>query len=477
MKQILTQVTVIGAGIAGTWLAYRLARDGVSVVMLTAGHEDTPTVSLGAATVFNRRLMDSRSPEDLANILLDETATQHPELQSLLHRYLQREFAELTELVPFQTLATMLVPRHPIPFPRLGAGGEVIALLHEQILTLGGQIITGRVTDLLVEDGVCRGIAYVHAEGQGIVQSGAVVIASGGYSGLMPQAHTHNSGSMLGTFAAAGGELTNLEFSQRHALGDLTAGRVLYPPDLEGAQFYRGDERAVWLERAYATISEERRDIEIFQQYWRYNGHIPHTLKRGDISYSLGPIYGLSMGGVAHIGSASNIENVHVAGEAAHDIAADAIIGRPWAIYISSAGRLADTLKSLPAETTPEAFSVPERSSEVDAELRTSVRRRLLSFEDHRFSEAAVAEFTEWCRRSRKELSETHNSDAAILILAESYALSALLRRESRGYFYRADFPTADPTLSRHRTVARYDRFSDTVQVELVPNAIGSRPG
>ncbi|RJO75149.1 FAD-dependent oxidoreductase [Nocardia panacis] len=475
MKQTLTRTVVIGAGIAGSWLAYRLAQWGVPVVLLTAPHEDTPNVSLGAATVFHRRLVDDPSPEDIAAAFADETATQHPELRPLLTDHLASEFAELSELVPFQTLETMVIPRHPVPFPRLGAGGVVISVLHDQIRAYGGTIMCGRVTDLLVEDGICRGVAY-SADGQpGIVQAGATVLASGGYSGLMRHAPTPNSGSMLGIFAAAGGALTNLEFSQRHALGDRSAGRVLYPPDLAGAQFYRDGQRAVWLERAYHTLPEERRDLDIFQQYWRHNGHIPHELRRGETRHEIGPVYGLSMGGAAHTGGATNLAGVYALGEARHDIAANSILGRPWATYLSSAGLLADTLRELPDQQMPETFSVPARSVEVSAELRREVRERLHAFEDHRFSEGAVQAFVQWCRTTRRSLPAEFNGSAGVLILAESYALSALSRRESRGYFYRADFPTADPALSGLRTVARYDSSADEVSVELVANIAGTK--
>ncbi|MEV4124899.1 FAD-binding protein [Nocardia sp. NPDC049707] len=470
MNRILTHTVVVGAGIAGSWLAYRLAQHGVPVVVLSAAHHDTPTVSLRAATVFDRRLVETADRDELAQVFVDETATQHPELQPMMRRYLHREFAELSKLVPFQTLETMLIPHHPVPFPRLGAGGEVIAMLHQQIRALGGQIITGRVTDLLVEDGVCRGVSCVHAGEQLVIQSSAVVLASGGYSGLMPHSHTPNSGSMLGLFASVGGELTNLEFSQRHALGDLTAGRVLYPPDLAGAQFYRAGQRAVWLERAYATMNEERRDLEIFQQYWRSNGQVSHTLERGDENYALGPIYGLSMGGIAHNGSITAVAGVYATGEARHDIVADAIIGRPWAIYICTSGMLAETLKTLPEQAKSETLSAPLRNPDVQAGLCVAIRRRLHAFEDHRFSESAVHSFVEWCRRTRRELPDAQNSDSALLILAESYARSALLRRESRGYFYRADFPTTDPSLSQLRTFVRYDRADDTVHAELRPH-------
>ncbi|NUP27268.1 MAG: FAD-binding protein [Nocardia sp.] len=468
MNRISTHTVVVGAGIAGSWLAYRLAQRGVPVVLLAAEDADTPTVSRSAAAVFNRTLMETTDAQELAALLADETQTQHPELQPLIRDYLPREFGALTELVEFQRIDTMVIPQHPVPFPRLGAGGEILELLHRQIRALGGRLIVGRVTDLLVEENTCRGVAYIRDAGNGVVEARAVVIATGGFSGLMPHAHTPNAGAMLGTFAAAGGHLTNLEFAQRHALGDLTAERVLYPPDLAGARFYRNGERATWLERAHANIDERYRDLQIFQQYWRHNLQVPHSLRRGEENYAIGPIYGLSMGGIAHIGSATDIDGVYVTGEARHDIVADSIIGRPWAIYLCTSGMLADLLESLPHNGYAGDVPAPDDRIAPEATLHATIRGRLTEFADDRFSEPAADAFVSWCRQRRHHLAEAQKSDAALLILAEAYALSARLRRESRGYFYRADHPTADPALAQLRTRASYDGTTDTVSVEMV---------
>ena len=316
---------------------------------------------------------------------------------------------------------------------------------------------------------MCHGFSWTGPEGPAIVNAGAVVIASGGYSGLLPNSPTSNAGVVLGLYAASGGELTNLEYSQRHALGDLTAGRVLYPPDLAGAQFYREEQRAVWLEDACATLPEDRRDLEIFQRYWRSNSHVPHTLRRGDENYALGPIYGLSMGGIAHTDGAGSITGVYATGEARHDIVADAIIGRPWATFIAASGMLADTLAALPPRALP-STDVAVPCTDIDAGFVADIKRRLASFEDHAFTEAAAADFAEWCRRGRADRAADDAGHRALLILAEAYARSAILRRESRGYFFRPDCPAANPGLSHRRTVARYLERDDIVETELVGN-------
>ncbi len=466
MNRTIAHVAIIGAGISGSWLAYRLAQRGLETVLITCTDTDTPAVSLGAASVMHRALLDSVDSPKLEQVLADETTTRHPGWEPVLRKYLRREFDELAGLVPFQTLETMLIPEHPVPFPRLGAGAEVLAELHSRIRDLGGRILTGRVTGLLVEDGACQGFSWTGPHGPAVLDTGVVVIASGGYSGLLPNSPTSNAGVLLGLYATAGGELTNLEYSQRHALGDRTAGRVLYPPDLAGAQFYRNGTRATWLENAYAALPEQRRDLEIFQQYWRSNSHVPHTLRRGDENYALGPIYGLSMGGIAHTDGAGSIAGVYTTGEARHDIAADAIIGRPWATYIASSGMLADTLADLPART-PESTDATAARTDIEAGFIADIKQRLAAFEDLRYSEESATAFADWCRSNRSERGADDAGHRALLVLAEAYARSTILRRESRGYFFRPDHPTANPDLSHRRTVVRYLAGEDIVEVEL----------
>jgi 2-polyprenyl-6-methoxyphenol hydroxylase-like FAD-dependent oxidoreductase len=54
------QIVIVGAGIAGAGLAYRLAQRGIETVPISSeGGENTPTISRKSATsVINRRLME-----------------------------------------------------------------------------------------------------------------------------------------------------------------------------------------------------------------------------------------------------------------------------------------------------------------------------------------------------------------------------------------------------------------------------------
>lgn len=462
-----SQVVIVGAGIAGAWLAYRLAQRRVRTVLIRSATHNNPQVSGMAAAVLNRRLFGAEPP--LRTLYADETGTQHPQLQPLVQKYLPRELAELEKLVPYMPFDFAMVPKHRVPTPRLGAGAEVAGLVLGRFVDLGGTLIDGRVTQLAIWDGACHGLQYERDGAPQKLSCAALVIASGGFSGLLFDSATSNVGALTGMFLRSGGMLANLEFSYRFALGDLSDKRVLYPPDTEGARFLRDGSSAEWLERACAELPRERRDIDVFQRYWRHNLEIPHTLVRGETSYRLGPIRGLSMGGIAHNGGATNIANLYVTGEAAHLVTADCVVGLPWASYLSVSGMLSDMLSERAAPDGGADFPLLPASAEMTPAILGEIQQRLGAFQDHRFSAAAARQFIEWCRTTRGGLAKERAGCLDALLLAEAFAASEFHRRESRGYFFRADFPTQDPKLALCVSNARYDARDDRVEVTLVP--------
>lgn len=469
---IETSVVVIGAGIAGAWLAYRLAQRGISVLVVSADGEDhTPSVSRQwAASVLHRRLVENLETS-IGAVFADVSGTQHPELQSTVRRYFPREYAELSRLVELMPFEFAMIPRHVVPAPRLGAGSEVVATVLERMSALGGRAVSGRVTHLHVVDGSCRGLQFTHDGEIHTVRSEAVVLAAGGFSGLFADAATANTGAVLGMFAGCGGRLANLEFFFRFALGDLTRRRVLYPPDLKGARLYRDGERAVWLETAHERYPREQLDLAVFREYWTRNFGVPHVAELTAGTVELGPIRGFSMGGAAHVRGATNVRGIYSVGEARHDLAADCIVGLPWASYLASAGELCDVLAERGGSSG--LCDVPARSvpPPLDLALRDAVRERLAAFQDRRFAERAAASFVTWCREARAALRRAGREDGedlGLLVLAEAFAASALARRESRGFFFRGDRPDAAPGGARRVTHAVRDPATDRIDAELV---------
>lgn len=467
-----TSVIIVGTGIAGAWLAYRLAQRGIETVVISSESvENTPAVSREwAASVINKRLVED-DPDSTADLFKDASTTQHPELQPMVRRYLRQEFTELSEIVDFMPFHFALIPRHAVPVPRLGAGNEVVTAVLGKFVSVGGKVIEGRVTHLSVADGVCRGLQFERNGEPHKLLCQALVLASGGFSGLFADSMTNNTGSLLGTFARCGGTLANLEFFKRFALGDITRRRLLYPQDLEEAYLYRDGERATWLYNAQICYPPEKFDLEVFQTYWSRNFGVPHTAELASGSVSLGPIRGFSMGGIAHHQGVSNLSNVFATGEARHDLAVDYTTSLPWACYLATGGMLSDVLSKIFSTESLQDFPLKPVPHALNVSLLSEVRRHLANFQDQRFSEKGAVEFIAWCREVRKQMrcnGQQDDEDFDLLILAEAYTQSALVRTESRGYFFRADFPCTNPIMSNQCTYARYDIATDRVDVDMV---------
>jgi L-aspartate oxidase len=217
----------------------------------------------------------------------------------------------------------------------------------------------------------------------------------------------------------------------------------------------------------------------VFQNYWTTNFAVPHTAELADGTVRLGPIRGFSMGGALRPGQDGPLSNVHSVGECAYNLAADSIVGKPWPSYLAMGGYLSATLAervdTSPSQNFDPDPGTPVENSVPDTSLLAETRVRLAGLQDDRFSEDRAHDFVTWCRNERERRQDRHH-DSDLLILAEAHALSAAARQESRGFFYRADFPQANTALAGHLTRARYNPASDQVQVELVNTAPGPKP-
>jgi succinate dehydrogenase/fumarate reductase flavoprotein subunit len=458
-----TQVAILGGGIAGAWLGYRLAQRGVETVLIAA---DVPPVSRRwAAAVMDVRVLDEAAATSL---LTDSSGTQDHRLSEHLRTYAAREFEELARLIRLMPFRDWMVPWNPAGVPRLGAGDAVVATVLRRFQELGGTYVAGRGVDLAVEDGVCLGVHYVRDGQAHRLRCRDVVLAPGGYCGLYADGVRADTGGLLGTYARHGGALVNLEFSYRFAFGDLTHGRPLYPDDLDGARLCRADEPAEWLQSARTTLHPARLDLESFTRYWAANRRVPHRAHLADGPVRLGPIRGFSMGGIEAPEGDGPLPNVHAVGEGRHDLVADSIVGIPWLTFLAKGGMLSERLIDTDERPEPAELAVQPVGRPPDAALRTELRRRMDEFQDDRFSEAAARGFTAWCREQRRARADASPEDLDLLILAESCTEAALSRTESRGFFLRGDRPEPDARLAGRRTRATYDADADEVRVELV---------
>jgi L-aspartate oxidase len=474
--QVRAQVTIVGGGIAGAWLGYRLVQQGIDTVLIAAAEAHTRPVSQLAASVLYQPVLADAAAAARTGALDDATTTRPPGYQSLVEEFLADEFAELQRLVPYMPSNDVLIPRHEVPQPRLGAGGEVLSTVLGRFAELGGRTLRARVTDLVIDGDTCRGLRFVSGGVPGSVLSGAVVIASGGVSGLFGDEGTGNPGLLLGTCARAGAVLDNMEIFKRFALGDLTHRRPLYPFDLAGARFCRAGKPAEELAELVRTTPPRQADYDAWRLYWVKNLTTPHTAELADGEVRLGPIRGFTGGGLPFRSEDLGLRGLYATGEAGHSVVANCIAGLPWASYLALGGRLSAQLAEAgPADV---AVTLPEapidRTGPVDPALRTEVAAKLRSCHDGRFTIEAAEQVVTWCRAERRHRSESSSGeDIDLLILAETCVQAALARTDSRGFFFRPDRPEPDRTLDHRWTRAKYDADADEVEVHFVDRVDG----
>jgi aspartate oxidase len=472
------RVAIVGGGIAGAWLAYRLAQRDVPTVLIATEEHAPATSRQWAFGLVDRRVLGCATAP-AADVFADGSRTQDPAYAPMMAEYFAEEFDELSRLVEYAPFGEEYVhPRLPEPGIHMGGGGSVVDAVLARFEELGGTRIHGRVTDLVVDGDLCLGVRYEHKGVPGRILCAELVFASGGFCGLFEDGVGGNTGYLLGTYARHGGRLASLELFNRFALGLPDRKRPLYPSDFDGRpRLLRAGERAAELERALEAYRGDRCDVDVFAHYWTRNLDVPHTVELADGAFRLGPVRGFSMGGMATSRSATALRNVHATGECAYGLAVDSISGKPFPSFLAMGRMLADALTKRSTGVPDTDFDAGGARPGADASLRKEIRHRLDAFQDSRFSMTSAEEFARWCRRERgrRRADGTYdNEDVDLLILAEACTRSAMARRESRGFFFRPDLPTADHSLDNQVTLARYDAADDQVHVTLSPRESGA---
>lgn len=541
---VSADVVIIGAGIAGLWTGLKLARAGVSTLIVhyngadRGGLSGSSTRSVGAINTsplnradfreFMEELSQGQSSPGIVDVLLDYLPGELDELRSL---------ADLKDI----KLGVALANENATAFLN-----NLMALFHSH----GGRSLDAWVTRLVADRDECQGIQYQTGSKIGKVISPIVILASGGYSGLFEgSVKTNNYGTMLGRFMEAGGVAANLEFVFKHGYGKPDFGALTPTEELPGAEIYDSDmNHVVWLERELYNGKGTANHFEAFK-HWRNNKDkqyfidlkyqpLYRLLRRLEASVSglgdaidsidaqinsemanfsepsreyvrgrlkdlsrtksrfdfdcfvdLKPHYKpesgaevfrvrqiayFSMGGIAHIGCATNLPNVYVIGEAMHDFGAHRVGGLPWALYLSSARMLSDKIvESLQAKEikAPCDFDLIHGNSDFDGGVLTAIREGLYRNQECDFNLGSAHLFIDWLKATRSELREKGRflSDASSwLIVAEGIMKASVARTESRGCFYRSDHPISLEEFKKSFTCTTYDHESDVVETVLV---------
>jgi succinate dehydrogenase/fumarate reductase flavoprotein subunit len=243
--QLRSTVVVIGGGIAGMWTAYRLMSRGISTIVVAYGNADrgglqgSTSRSVGAVNTTAVKRPDFR--EYLHDLGLGQ---DHPFAGQAIQTYLESELATFAGLFPLKPLKIGMGLASE-------SGAQCIKALRSLVVELGGQVIDGWVTRLVAGDGYCHGIQYERDNTAGVILCHAIVIASGGYSGLYPSSiNTHCYGVLLGRYLACGGRTTNVEFLFRHGYGNIDTNDLTPTEEVAGAEIYNSlHQRELALER------------------------------------------------------------------------------------------------------------------------------------------------------------------------------------------------------------------------------------
>lgn len=263
---IRTQVVVIGAGIAGSWLALKLARAGVDTLMIHyTGSDRGGVIGSSARSVGAVNTSPMDRPDFRA--FMDELGQgqHHPSVVDLLLQYLPEELDELLALGDFKKIKLGVALAN-------GNAGSLVRRLHDEFRAAGGRMLDTWVTRIVADEKTCRGVQYQRGDVLGKVLTSVIVVASGGYTGLFDgSVKTNNYGTVLGQFLCSGGAATNLEFIFKHGYGKPDLGALTPTEELPGAEVYGKDGVHVeWLERELYEGRGTANHLEAFK-HWRSN--------------------------------------------------------------------------------------------------------------------------------------------------------------------------------------------------------------
>jgi succinate dehydrogenase/fumarate reductase flavoprotein subunit len=230
-----TDVLIIGAGAAGIRAAIAACERGVEVILVAAedvayGGSTFSEISKGwgmqalvgaertTAKLENfyeeiLRIGLDQSDPDLVRVLVEESGPRTEDLISYGLRFKKGSDGDYIRAKGcFGTTERAFLTRDM---------GNIRQTFLSILRRLPVRVVTGRATDLIVDDGICRGARLMLKTGEvGQINTAATILATGGGSGIFD--HHLGNGGIAGDGCAlahlAGAALTNMEFIQ-FALG------------------------------------------------------------------------------------------------------------------------------------------------------------------------------------------------------------------------------------------------------------------
>ncbi|MEY4511939.1 MAG: hypothetical protein RLZZ450_4061 [Pseudomonadota bacterium] len=526
---LVTDVLVVGGGLAGGWAATAAARAGADVVLVDKGYFGTSGVTATAGPGHWWVAPES----DLRRAAIDERLAR---AYGLADPHWMERILETT----WRTLPT-LQPYHPFPKDHRGEtyyrglrGPEYLRALRQQAEHAGVRILdhSPALELLLHSDGSVAGASGVQRQvGTGrrfTVRAGAVILATGGCAFRSRLLGSHNNtgdGYLMGV--EAGAVLSGMEFSNYHtvALAHTSQTRSASYAfadffDVDGhalasggrPDYTAGLARALLRGPVYATLARTPLDLQeavphiqpAFMLAFKRQGIDPYTQRFEVTLHGEGTVRGIGGLRVADDACQTDVPGLYAAGDAAsRELIAGATSGggnqnSAWALSsgVWSGEAAAARSRSVgnrahePVRPSGRAGIRPEKTAHPTSAgdtrvLVTVVQEELLPYDKVMFRHGERLQRS----LSRLEGAWTQVRDhlfgegigaiatreAAALVASARWSYgAALARRESRGMHQREDYPQQDAALSRRLLVgglcAPWTRFEGDAQESAVPS-------
>ena len=109
--------------------------------------------------------------------------------------------------------------------------------------------------------------------------------------------------------------------------------------------------------------------------------------------------------------------------------------------------------------------------SNYDESILQDVQGGLLQYQENGLNQKRATRFADWIKNKRHMLlSKNQMLDDAVAYLTTSEAIirSSIIRQESRGCFFRDDFPEKNVALDNMYSISKYNQNNHNISVELV---------